>query len=159
LRFFCSVFGFIEQKRNSLSESFVQTGRSLIRASVTLANTAFGNSAKEEGDFRRHERGLADDTAIFSGSLKASGTYFDMGLGEFLIHIAAISLVLALFNMLPFPGLDGGVMAVLALHHFFPATFTFERSRKVLIGGLSMLLMWCLYLIGADLAFYSANLF
>ena len=73
--------------------------------------------------------------------------------------LGVLSFFLFFVNMLPFPALDGGQVLVIILHALFPSTVTYSRARAISVVGLFCILCFSVYLIIAELMFFSTHLF
>jgi regulator of sigma E protease len=82
----------------------------------------------------------------------------ERGLQDFLMACIAMNLMLLLFNLLPIPALDGGLVVMTVVHNIWPELLTAERARAVNIVCLSGLLLICAFAVFGELAFISADL-
>ncbi len=72
--------------------------------------------------------------------------------GDMLIHfVALLSLSLAIFNILPFPALDGGRLVLALAEFFFRRQLNLKWQRWINALGLAILLLFMLYVTFWDL--------
>ena len=81
-----------------------------------------------------------DDVAGPVGLVKIVDTASDYGLGSYLMLLAIVSLNLAIFNLIPIPGLDGGKIFFILLKIISRGRINDEMEYKATVIGLGVLL-------------------
>ena len=81
-----------------------------------------------------------DDVAGPVGLVKIVDTASDYGLGSYLMLLAIVSLNLAIFNLIPIPGLDGGKIFFILLKIISGGRINDEMEYKATVIGLGVLL-------------------
>ena len=76
------------------------------------------------------------------------------GVAYFLMVWGAISVNLAIFNLLPFPGLDGWQLLVLAVESIFKKKIPEKVKNIVSLIGIGLLLVFMVVILAKDLWFY-----
>lgn len=82
---------------------------------------------------------------------KSSAQTAEMGLGSFLKFIAALSISLALMNILPFPALDGGHLIIVLIEGIFRREIPIKVKMIVQQIGVVILLLMMLLIFYLDL--------
>ncbi|MBQ9272389.1 MAG: site-2 protease family protein, partial [Mogibacterium sp.] len=82
----------------------------------------------------------ADDVAGPVGLVKVVGVAADYGIAPYLMLLALVSLNLALFNLLPIPGLDGGKIFFIFLKIISGGRINDDMEYKATLAGLVLLL-------------------
>ena len=72
------------------------------------------------------------------------------GIAEFMALVAFISLQLAIFNLLPIPGLDGGHILIHLIESVKGRELSIEIKRRVQVTGLFLLLFFVIYITIQD---------
>ncbi len=80
-----------------------------------------------------------------------SGKSLQLGYVSFLKFLAAISLTLAVMNLLPIPVLDGGHMAICLVEMVRRKPLSEQAANWLMRAGLSLMLTFMLIVIGVDL--------
>ena len=81
-----------------------------------------------------------NDVAGPVGLVKIVDTASDYGLGSYLMLLAIVSLNLAIFNLIPIPGLDGGKIFFILLKIITRGRINDEMEYKATVIGLGVLL-------------------
>ena len=81
-----------------------------------------------------------DEVAGPVGLVKVVDTAADYGLGSYLMLLALVSLNLALFNLLPIPGLDGGKIFFILLKIISGGRINDDMEYKATVAGMVILL-------------------
>lgn len=85
------------------------------------------------------------------GIAQLSGEAYRAGISDLLVFVSFISLQLGLFNLLPIPILDGGMILMLAIEGVLRRDVSLAIKERVLQVGLAALLMLAVYVIYNDL--------
>ena len=81
-----------------------------------------------------------DEIAGPVGLVKIVGTASDYGLGSYLMLLAIVSLNLAIFNLIPIPGLDGGKVFFILLKIISGGRINDDMEYKATVIGMAVLL-------------------
>ena len=81
-----------------------------------------------------------DEIAGPVGLVKIVGTASDYGLGSYLMLLAIVSLNLAIFNLIPIPGLDGGKIFFILLKIISGGRINDDMEYKATVIGMAVLL-------------------
>ena len=81
-----------------------------------------------------------DEVAGPVGLVKIVGTASDYGLGSYLMLLAIVSLNLAIFNLIPIPGLDGGKIFFILLKIISGGRINDDMEYKATVIGMAVLL-------------------
>lgn len=87
----------------------------------------------------------ADDVAGPVGLVKVVDQAVDYGAGTYLMLLALVSLNLALFNLLPIPGLDGGKIFFILLKVISGGRINDDMEYKATVAG--MVLLFTLFIL------------
>ena len=85
-----------------------------------------------------------DDIAGPVGLVKIVDTASDYGLGTYLMLLAIVSLNLAIFNLIPIPGLDGGKIFFILLKIISGGRINDDMEYKATVIGMAVLLTFFL---------------
>lgn len=81
-----------------------------------------------------------DDISGPVGMVKAVGQTKSMGISAYLLLLAIVSLNLAVFNLLPIPGLDGGKIIIVILRRIIGPKFTDDTESLITMIGFAILI-------------------
>lgn len=85
------------------------------------------------------------------GIVQMSGEAYRAGLSELVVVVSFISLQLAIFNLLPIPILDGGVILLLAVEGVMRRDLSLEFKERVVQVGLVLLLLLAVVVMYNDI--------
>jgi regulator of sigma E protease len=74
------------------------------------------------------------------GLVKIVGAASDYGIGSYLMLLAIVSLNLAIFNLIPIPGLDGGKIFFILLKIISGGRINDDMEYKATVIGMAVLL-------------------
>lgn len=86
------------------------------------------------------------------GIAQLSGEAYRAGWSQLVMVVAVVSLQLAIFNLLPIPILDGGVILLLAIEAVMRRDLSLRVKERVLQIGMAFLLLLAVFVIYNDLA-------
>ena len=95
-----------------------------------------------------------DVGGIVAVGFQTTSVLQDYGFGRFLFYWAFISINLAIFNLFPFPGLDGWQLLVLAVESIFRKKIPEKVKNIVSFVGLALLLGLMVVILAKDLWVY-----
>ena len=118
----------------------------------------FGDSAslifKTIGDLFTKPAVWKEVGGIVAVGFETTNVLQNYGFAYFLIVWGAISVNLAIFNLLPFPGLDGWQLLVLAVESIFKKKIPDKVKNIVSLVGIGLLLIFMVVILAKDLWVY-----
>ena len=137
---------FYEKKMNSFGDiikgTFVRFGDSAVIIFRTI------------GDLFSKPATWNNVGGIVAVGFETTSVLQNYGFAYFLIVWGAISVNLAIFNLLPFPGLDGWQLLVLAVESIFKKKIPEKVKNIVSLVGIGLLLVFMVVVLAKDLWFY-----
>lgn len=86
------------------------------------------------------------------GIVSMGGTAVQEGFAASIMLVAAISMALAVFNLIPIPGLDGGRLLVVAIEGVFRRSVPQKPLTYITLGGMALLILLMLVVSYHDIA-------
>ncbi len=94
----------------------------------------------------------ADDVTGPVGLVRVVNTAADYGAVSYLMLLALVSLNLALFNVLPIPGLDGGKIFFILLKTVSRGRITDDMENKATLAGMALLMVLIVLVTANDIS-------
>lgn len=135
--------GKIDYQTYSLTESFVMGFKDIYQV-TSLTLTSLGSVIKGDIEFG----------SAFGGPVKIAqfaARSADLGLLSFLRFIAMLSLMLAIFNIMPFPAMDGGHFVIIFIEGIFKKELPLRFKIAIQNAGFIVLLLFMAFIIYNDL--------